>query len=715
MADPRLDQAKAFMASGDLQGAMSLLKALLKDAPSDKEVRILLTAVQERMMLQMQIDQKLKKAEELLAAGNQGEAEKLLQDVLKTDPANAKALGMLPSGAAMPVTDATVLEELPAFDADELAEAPAPAPGAPSTEELPSLPEASLPEAPAHAQTVIEDADAFPEGDGGGGFELDTDGMQTPPYEGPPPDQQPSTFEMEAPAPEADDFLPAEPAVPASPADAPPPDASLGSAEMERIQAYLAEGKAKAAEGNYQDAVDVWTRVFILDETNAEAQALIDDAREKMNAGQQELEFAMQEAVAAYNAGDLDRAKPLLEKVVQKLPGHREASHYLEKIREQEAAAPQAEGGGFELDTSGDQRADGGFVMDFESAPDGGTGFEPEAPAPPPPQEDGAGAGDGSHFSFDAEEAAAGGGDEFELETGGAEQLPTQEAFAAEQAAAREAEPDIPDLPPEMEPDLEMVEETPVKKGPPTKAILIGFFLVVILGVAGIVVPKFLKGGEGDSGKTPAAQQPKKAVRPPPPPPPPPMNPMEYIGPQLPSTDVLLRMARTHHEDGNLKLAIIYFEEILNQVPSHHDAEAGLRLARSDMERYRQEEAEKHEFLQKFLKAKEYFNERQFRSCLQISWRLIYHEEDMARKLKKDKAIRNLIRDGYYNWAVHNLKRGNVSQADENLTELLREFPGDRGAKDLKNFCRKHMETPVDARYRDTVRDMPYRPVPDNQ
>jgi hypothetical protein len=80
--------------------------------------------------------------------------------------------------------------------------------------------------------------------------------------------------------------------------------------------------------------------VFILDENSKEADALIDKAKTAMNANQGEIEHNLTEAIAAFNAGEYDRSRPLLERVLQSFPGHREAQYYLGRINDRPVAAP---------------------------------------------------------------------------------------------------------------------------------------------------------------------------------------------------------------------------------------------------------------------------------------------------------------------------------------------------------------------------------------
>ncbi|OYV99654.1 MAG: hypothetical protein B7X11_05180, partial [Acidobacteria bacterium 37-65-4] len=253
--------------------------------------RQLLTEVQDSMMLDLQIGETLAKAEALAAQGQREQAQKLLRDVLKVSPGNSRARAMLesqlkPVGTpeSQPSPEATI-----AMDAFELGSfsGNAPTVATPAAGPLKDM-------EPAFTLDALDSLDA----------PFEAPGIQSTVLTGPSP--------------------------------------GLVPAETAKVQQYLKEGQDLYASGQYQDAIDVWTRIFILDESNTEADALIARAKEAVNANQGEIEHSLTEAIAAFNAGDCGRARPLLEKVLQSFPGHREALYYLGRINEQAAVAPAA-------------------------------------------------------------------------------------------------------------------------------------------------------------------------------------------------------------------------------------------------------------------------------------------------------------------------------------------------------------------------------------
>ena len=338
MSDVRLQTAREMLEAGRHQEAMALLKQLLKESPEDNEVRQALMDVQEQMMLAMQLGEKVKKARSLLAEGQREAALKAVSDVLKVAPTHSDALALQ--------------REL------EPAAAPAAGPGEFDLEDLSSA-DGALPSLAAPASADFQEFEA----------------PELPPLQ---------AFDFGS-LPE----VPPSPAAGSGSVEATRLSAPVGAAstlsatEQAKVRQYLDEGKALQRQGRVQDAIDMWTRVFILDEENAEAQSLIDQARASLTANQGELEYTLTEAIAAFNGGDFKRAKPLLEKILQMSPGHREAQHYLTRIPAEAPAPPPTLGAKGEFELEGDF----GGPAPAPAAPGGLEGFELETGGdfPPPP------------------------------------------------------------------------------------------------------------------------------------------------------------------------------------------------------------------------------------------------------------------------------------------------------------------------------------------
>jgi len=139
----------------------------------------------------------------------------------------------------------------------------------------------------------------------------------------------------ESPSDEGDFGL--EPISRSSPA--PIPGLSAAAAELSRrVSDLLDEAKAKAEAGERDEALAILSRLSILDEDNAEAEALRVKLEAQGDSNLDKVEHAIIEGVAALEADRLDDAERHLREALRFVPEHREARHYLEKVAERRAS-----------------------------------------------------------------------------------------------------------------------------------------------------------------------------------------------------------------------------------------------------------------------------------------------------------------------------------------------------------------------------------------
>ena len=104
-----------------------------------------------------------------------------------------------------------------------------------------------------------------------------------------------------------------------------------------RVQALLDEGEAAFGRGEYQGAIDSWSRIFLIDIDNGEAARRIERARQLKAEREREVEEIFHGAVARFDSGDLGAAREAFLKVLEVQPSYVLAREYLEKIEEREA------------------------------------------------------------------------------------------------------------------------------------------------------------------------------------------------------------------------------------------------------------------------------------------------------------------------------------------------------------------------------------------
>jgi tetratricopeptide (TPR) repeat protein len=671
MPDPRLQQSRELVAAGQFKEAMNVLKGLLKDNPQDAQARQLLADVQDRLMLDLQIREKLRKAQAFLAQGQKDAAIRVAQDVLKVVPENqeARALAM------------------------GLAELPPPQP-----EFKPPSPEA----------TVALDA-----------FDLNQP-------VGPP--EQASLQPLEP-------LSEPEPALTLQPFDAPgdlPPapslaestaapmesttlslgTAQLGAAERAKVEEYLQDGQRLFRSGHFQDAIDVWTRVFILDENNQEAERLIAAAKEQMGANQGQVEHTLTEAIAAFNAGDFVRAQPLLEKVLQIFPGHREAQYYLNRILTAPAEVAAA-GPAVGPPAAPEQVSSAGFSgspdeFELEDNLTMPTGPEMRSGGPPP----------AVSFQWEAEpEASVPAGPPSpsipapKVEAGAPEPFTWEEPAAPPPRAPAAAIPAPVDL-------SAVAAPAPERPFAPAKSqvnVSKGLIVAIVAGLLVVAVAIFLGAwwflGRGEGSGVPVAATIPKPKPPKPAPVAAPVRPPAPADPRTMATEEVLKAAREALSSKDYAKAMGLYQEALNRDPVNSEALDGLSQARSAYQKQREEQERNEKFIREYQYAVKTFGEQDYAESLRVAWRLIYPDDTLARQLGKRDSVARLIRDGYYNWAVLDLKMENVRGASKNIQDLLEFDANDAEAKRLGQFIRKYVGAPPDDSYRVAVKNLTYRPL----
>ena len=79
-----------------------------------------------------------------------------------------------------------------------------------------------------------------------------------------------------------------------------------------RIEQLLLAGLDEYFTGNYEHAINLWTRVLFLDRHHDRARAYIERARSALAERQRELDELVHTGVNAYNGGEMDKARDLL-------------------------------------------------------------------------------------------------------------------------------------------------------------------------------------------------------------------------------------------------------------------------------------------------------------------------------------------------------------------------------------------------------------------
>ena len=118
-----------------------------------------------------------------------------------------------------------------------------------------------------------------------------------------------------------------------------------GDAERDaKIESLLIAGLDQYFAADYAQAIDIWTRALFLDRSHARARAYIDRARSAMAEGQRESEELLHNGVAAFERGEIEAARQMLNAAVKRGGAHDVALAFLTRIDRIHAAtsAPAA-------------------------------------------------------------------------------------------------------------------------------------------------------------------------------------------------------------------------------------------------------------------------------------------------------------------------------------------------------------------------------------
>ncbi len=99
-----------------------------------------------------------------------------------------------------------------------------------------------------------------------------------------------------------------------------------------RIDELLQQGQDAFDQGQYQSAIDIWSRIFLMDLDHQEAQDRIDQARSKKAEEERRAEELFHEGLGHLEQQDAEQAQASFRQVLAINPGHRKAKELLEQL-----------------------------------------------------------------------------------------------------------------------------------------------------------------------------------------------------------------------------------------------------------------------------------------------------------------------------------------------------------------------------------------------
>ena len=420
-----------------------------------------------------------------------------------------------------------------------------------------------------------------------------------------------------------------------------------------RLVGLLADGQVAFDQGRMQDAIAIWSRIFALDPSHAEAGRRIDMAKAAIEEQARETDDLFYRAVDAQDAGRLEEALGLFQQVLQINPSHLDAQTSVVELTD------RIEGAGTTI------------AIDETAARE----IEQEKSSHAVHQDD-----------FPSNESVP-------LAT------PRQSRKSLESSYAPAPRP---------RPVI-----APAPQG--RRGLALAGGLVVFVGV-GVAAWLWLGGSGGSMPEAratlaaptrPPAQPPAPVANPPDAAPlqvvpgsaPGPAASAQVVTPPPPSGDFrqLLAQARQHERAGRWAEAVLAYREALRLDPVDFDAQDELDRAMAQLEK-------EARFEQEIGQAVRAFDEHDYGPCLHKLYRL---QQDYPRV----RYLEDYIRNAWFNWGVQLLQAGDVDEAAEKFTEVL-----DMDAQDRESHRAREVARRYHGRSRDTVLEsfatsLPLRPL----
>jgi tetratricopeptide (TPR) repeat protein len=301
-----LEQAREAMAARDFQRVVHVTSAILTEDLLNDEARVLGDEAREKLEAAPFVEQFARKADQNLTSGNVASAKMELEKARALDPTHPEVVRIAQAIAARGAAP-TPAAPTPSFIVDDRAAAP-----------------------PAGGRTA-QAADF--------GFTFE---------EEKPAEVSFANFSFDAPA--STDFSFDAPAAPAAggfsfdaaPAGAQPSQefdfatASVATSDddQKKIEQYLSDGDRAYDAGQYSQAIDLWSRIFLIDVTNDVASDRIEKAKARRRDLEAKAEAILASGVDAFERGDTAKAHADLSEVLRLDPRNATAQEYLDRLGE---------------------------------------------------------------------------------------------------------------------------------------------------------------------------------------------------------------------------------------------------------------------------------------------------------------------------------------------------------------------------------------------
>jgi tetratricopeptide (TPR) repeat protein len=328
-ADP-IAEARASMTARNFQKVVDITTEILTNDLMNEEARLLNEQAREKMEAAPFVDQFVKKAEAAIAKGD-AQAARVSLDKLKTLDADDTAIARLETGinnikpAAQGSSSSFIVDTPAAGPARNSAQASDF--GFTFEEEKAAAP--PPPQSFSFDSPFSTDTGTVPSITPPANFSFDAPSQPAAPKT---PTPQSSAFSFDTPPPSPSPFSPPK----SSSAEFDFATASVETSpdDQKKVQEYLSEGDRAFDAGHLQQAIDLWSRIFLIDVTNEQASERIEKAKMRRRDIDQKGETLLATGIQAFDRGDREGARESFSKLLQLDPTNPTALDYMEKLSE---------------------------------------------------------------------------------------------------------------------------------------------------------------------------------------------------------------------------------------------------------------------------------------------------------------------------------------------------------------------------------------------
>jgi tetratricopeptide (TPR) repeat protein len=303
-----LAEARTAMKARDFQRVVNITTEVLTNDLMNDDARILGDEARDKLEAGPFVEQFAKKCEQHIAAGNVAAARQDLEKARALDPSHPAVRRIEQMVTSSPIKPAPPPPQ-------------APASGGFSFDPQPSFVVDNQPAAPA-GRSAAQAADF--------GFTFEEEKQQ-------PPAANFENFSFDSPAPASSGFSFDTPGAAQKTPGIGEFDFSTASIETsaddkKKIDQYLADGDRAFEAGEYQQAIDLWSRIFLIDVTNDQASERIERAKLKKRDIDQKVEAIVTAGVQAFDRNDHETARAKLTEALRLDPANPMAHDYMDRL-----------------------------------------------------------------------------------------------------------------------------------------------------------------------------------------------------------------------------------------------------------------------------------------------------------------------------------------------------------------------------------------------